>query len=325
MLKSIIVALDGSPLAERTLPFAARLGHSSGARLTLVRAVFTASAGFATTASAMRIAAARVLTMIHQAEAEMAEAVEALRKDGIEVETRARGGSPALVILEEAANRQADLILMGTHGRSGPKRFLSGSVADEVLRKSRIPVLLVGPASTDDWPTDRPLHIIAALDGSALAEAALGPAVRLSETLAGDLLLLRAVDTDSEVSDAARYLESVGARLWGQGRVPHTRAVIGSAISVITEAAGDWPADVIAMATHGRSGLAQLVMGSVTTATLRAARVPLLVVRPPAMGHSEESQSHHQSRQQLPREMREETRGEHSGAVSGRASVAPRP
>ena len=83
---------------------------------------------------------------------------------------------------------------MSTHGHGGLGRWLYGSVADEVLRRVPVPVLLVSAVCAQTWAQDQPLRVVAPLDGSDLAEEALGPARDLAATLGNELLLLGVVE-----------------------------------------------------------------------------------------------------------------------------------
>jgi nucleotide-binding universal stress UspA family protein len=180
MYPTILVPYDGSALAERALPFAVRLAREGG-RLVLVQA------------------AANVNYRL-EVEEQMAILAERLWKAGIAVETHVRLGDAGEFVVEAARTWEANIVVMSTHGRSGLGRWIFGSVADYVLRHAPVPVLLV-PATCDHaWPAeasrrpgDEPVRILVPLDGSALAEAALRPASDLAATLAGRLLLLRAV------------------------------------------------------------------------------------------------------------------------------------
>jgi nucleotide-binding universal stress UspA family protein len=157
--------------------------------------------------------------------------------------------------------------------------------------------MLVPPGAPHALPGDRPPVILVPLDGSELAEAALTPASELAVRLGAEVALLRVVslptygvyaeageylpfDPDAEVMDAQRYLADVAGRLRpavGQVRV---RADVGYPAPFIAQAALEEKADLIYMATHGRSGVARLVLGSVATDVLRRTNVPLVVVRP---------------------------------------------
>jgi nucleotide-binding universal stress UspA family protein len=139
------------------------------------------------------------------------------------------------------------------------------------------------------------------VDGSNLSEEALGPAAELAEMLGADLLLLRVVEPpvavlgdatfasfrpDEELAAAEQYLEGVAGRLRAEGRTVAARAAVGFASWEIGRAARDEGVDAIAMATHGRGGMARLVLGSVATLTLQRTPVPLLLARPAAVARA---------------------------------------
>jgi nucleotide-binding universal stress UspA family protein len=199
-------------------------------------------------------------------------------------------------ILDAATARGANLIVMSTHGRSGIGRWLYGSVA-AVLRSARVPVMLISSDVSVAWATDRPLRILVPLDGLQLSKAVLGPAVDLASRLEAELLLVEVVawppivysdpiellpyDPEEEFAQARGYLADMAARLRGSGAGVRCHAGVGQTpAETIVRLARDEHADLIAMATHGRGGLARVVLGSTTTGTLQHARVPLLIVRP---------------------------------------------
>ena len=296
MLRSIIVPLDGSPLAERALPFAAHLCRLTGGQLALVRAVGSLSVAVVTNASAARIALARQAVELRTAEAEMAAVAENLRTDRLTVSTRVEVRDPVDLVLDVARLDAADLIVMSTHGRSGIGRYLYGSIADALLRWAEIPLLLVPPGCEQPWATDRRLRLLVPLDGSTLAEEALGPATRLADVLGGDLLLLQVTrpmdassplvvrsDPEVGVAEAVTYLNALAATLRTPSLGAASRAVVGQPISIIPRIAQEEGADLIVMATHGRGGLARMVLGSVATGVLQRATVPLLLMRPSAL------------------------------------------
>jgi nucleotide-binding universal stress UspA family protein len=282
MPSTILVPLDGSRLAERALLFAERIVD---ARLVLLRAIDT---------DADASAAAVATEYLDQIASSLAKRASAPR-------TLLARGEPSTEIMRALNAQAADLVLMATHGRSGIGRWLHGSVADAMLRRSPIPTLLVPPEATRPWPTDRPLRILVPLDGSELGEASLGPAGELARQMAADVVLLRVVlwpsfaSTDSaevlafdphEMIDLARdYLGAVAARIQPglTGRVTYRTALARPVCEAIDHVADEEQVDVIAMATHGRGGLARLVLGSVAAGTLQHARVPLLLTRPTAL------------------------------------------
>ena len=143
MYKRILVTLDGSKHAEEVLPHVRALANCTGAEVVLLRVIvyphYDFIVGDPMIAEAAHDAA--------QAEAKeyMEQAVANLSKTGLEVKGEVAEGLVADTIIDFAEKVQADLIAMSTHGRSGPARWLVGSVADKVVRGATVPVLLVRP------------------------------------------------------------------------------------------------------------------------------------------------------------------------------------
>jgi nucleotide-binding universal stress UspA family protein len=220
-----------------------------------------------------------------------------LRATGISVEWSVVQDVDAVSAIVDAARTwRPDLIAMATTQRSGPDRWLNESVTDAVIRSTTVPVLVVPP----DWERppvrQQPGRILVPLDGSPLAEQALGLAMRFMDLLRADLVLLRVTDEstgpglqpngDDAPADAAHtYLDQVGARVESAlpGRRVETRVMTGWPAAVIVQLALERDADAIAMATRGRSGLARAVLGSTATATLERSTVPLLLLGPHAL------------------------------------------
>jgi nucleotide-binding universal stress UspA family protein len=289
--RTVLVALDGSPLAERALPFARAIARGARARLVLVRAVPLSpaapgpgSAGAAQRARARGEAAAYL------------ERIAPLVTGHGAVEAAVLEGEPAAAILAHGRARGADLLVLATHGRSGLGRWLYGSVADAVLRQAATPVLLVPATSGAAWPDDRPGRVVVALDGSHEALAALSPARALAAALGARLLLLKVVEPPSgalyrgpireqlfhpgvALDGARRYLQGVAGTLLSGVEAVEVRAAVGPAAAAIAAVAREAHAGAVAMATHGRGGLARAALGSVATETLHRATVPLLLVR----------------------------------------------
>jgi nucleotide-binding universal stress UspA family protein/predicted transcriptional regulator len=299
MSKSVVVPLDGSPLAARALPYAAHVCRKTGAQLLLVRAVVPLGGAVVTDVSAARIAAARQTGELRTALSEVAGAADDVRGQGIAVGTRVQVRNPVDLIRDVARSEEAGLIVMSTHGRSGFGRYLYGSVADELLRQADVPLLLLPPACERPFATDRRLRLLVPLDGSALAEDALDPARALAEALGGDVLLLQVTppadsssplvvrsDPEAGVAEAMNYLEAVAATMRSSAVAVAARAVagdVGQTAPTIARLAREEGADLIVMATHGRGGLARLVLGSIATGVLQRTTVPIMLLRPTAM------------------------------------------
>jgi nucleotide-binding universal stress UspA family protein len=319
MYRTILVPLDGSELAERALPYAAVLAWGSGAHLALVRVAHeeprtdapegttlawatgtqplierTTGRGGATAPEDDGGAAPGPAEYLEGAAAGLAFPQTAVA---------VASGPPAAAILAEARGRGADLVVMATHGRTGLGRALYGSVADAVLRHADRPVLLVPTTAPPGPPADGPRRVLVALDGSPFAEAALRPAQDLAQALGAGLLLLRVVgppgaafggtlgevpsDPEGELAEARAYLDAVTGRLPappepGRGAGPERRILPGAPAQTIAAVAGQEEVTAIAMATHGRSGLARAVLGSVAAEVLHRTSVPVLLVRPRA-------------------------------------------
>ena len=214
MFKRIIVPLDGSNRAERAIPVAARIARASEGSIILLRVVtipleigsqVIPLSGFSSTTLDDDInAATNYLAAIARCD----------ELDGIGVKMKVLTGAAAQKILDVVEEDQADLVVMCSHGDTGIKRLMLGSVAQKVARHSTVPVLVLrqdGSVPVSSYPDHlRPLRAVmavVALDGSALAEAALMPAASLVMALAaparGSLQLTRVVKLPIKVSESA--------------------------------------------------------------------------------------------------------------------------
>jgi nucleotide-binding universal stress UspA family protein len=285
----LLVPLDGSPLAELALPWAQHLACITGADLSLVQVVEPPAA------VEYLVYTESVTQMLHeQAEDYLAAVAARLRAQQLRVQTRAVIGDPAAEII--LAGHAADLIVMATHGRSGLGRWVSGSVADRVLRGASVPVLLA-PAGADKAGSAQLRRILVPLDGSELAEHALPLASRLARPAGAELILLRSTEWDPIVGgmyvsaqtvaeltrrydgEARAYLEAVSHRQALAGIPIHCAVRSDPAADSIVAGAAATAADLIVMTTHGRGGVGRWVYGSVADRVLRRSSVPIVLVR----------------------------------------------
>jgi len=278
MFQTILVPVDGSALAEQALPYASALARATGGRLVLVGAALPS-----------RETAA-------QAEVNLDQVAGRLRGAGVAAEARVYVTPADEAIRDASRQEHADCIVMTTHGRSGVDRWIYGSVADAVLRQADLPVLVIPATCADAWPTERAARVLVALDGSPLAEEILVPVGSLAAALGAELHLLRAVeppvataepalyahlfDPETELAKAKQYLREMSGGSWIAGRPVTVHVEVGPPIGVLVDYARDHQMDLIAMATHGRGGLARLLLGSIATGVLQRAGTPLLLVRP---------------------------------------------
>lgn len=314
LFQRILVPLDGSERAEQALPVAARIARASHGSVLLLSVLPPPTAlnwamQLPPPSSEDQAAERRAIT----AYLERLAASETLK--GVETVTEIIEGQPASVILDTAQAKPADLIVLCSHGRARIKQWALGSVAQKVARHSPVPVLVLREGTselTNEHPRIRSIRVMIALDGSLLAERALQPAVHLSEALSapfpGALHLVRVLplttafdygqeDTVAQarrqaIQEAQTYLHTIQEQLHEQNPdlsvttslatsldTAETLITIaetgeGEGMSAITSTS-----DLIALATHGRSGPARWALGSVTERILGATSLPLLIVR----------------------------------------------
>lgn len=203
-----------------------------------------------------------------------------------------RGVNAAPTILEYAAEHDADLIVMGSHGRRGVRRLLLGSVTEEVVRLAPCPVLVVRENAEAEAPADID-RVIVPVDFSDETAGAIAYAAELASAFDAPLELVHAVepipyvqmsypvpvDTSGWKDYAERQLERLAG---GVHEVRETAAttVVGLADEAVIDAARRAAAPIVVMASHGHGGIARLMLGSTTERILRRAECPVLVVRP---------------------------------------------
>ncbi|MBV8086079.1 MAG: universal stress protein [Chloroflexi bacterium] len=291
MFADLLVPLDGSELAARALPYAATLVRLTHGRLVLVRVVET-------WASTVKDAIEKELDRKPQAEAALAAEAARLREQALPVDTDVYVGEAAAAIDLGAASHHVDTIVMSTHGRGGVARLAYGSVAERVLRRSHLPVLLIPPHAKQGWPAPK-ARIVVPLDGSALAESAVTAARELARVLGASITVLQVIeppnmayfanaplasvpDLDPEkwAEDVRPYGEEVAQRLRNAGLDASGEVRIGYVATSIVEFAEDLKASAIVMATHGRTGLSRAFMGSVANGVISRATMPVLAIRP---------------------------------------------
>ncbi|MGH2371760.1 MAG: universal stress protein, partial [Chloroflexota bacterium] len=178
--RTILLPLDGSPLAERVLPYAATLAEASGATIVLLQVAVANLASRADAASGE----VRVVDLAQ----EYLDGVKARFPKGVAVETAVVRGEANEAIVDASRSHHADLVVMSTHGRSGLGRWLYGSVADHVLRHVAVPVLLVSAETDRSWSNGRRRRLVVPLDGSEVALAALNPASDLTQALDAEIV-----------------------------------------------------------------------------------------------------------------------------------------
>lgn len=321
MSKRVLVPLDGSTRSERVLPLAARLAESDGT-VVLLRVAHPESGSQRGPGEHWP---ATVDVDCNEGFIYLATIGKDQSLNSVTAQIDVRTGPVAETIVAAAGDQHVDLIVMNSHGTAGLPRRVSGRVAEEVVRLSSVPVVVVRePGARPVVPrprAERPLRMLVALDGSPLAETAILPAAECIAALAAptraELHLLRALGTsrfwhrdDIASDEAGDYIppsdkesrtewvrSALGALATdlATGPLANMNLAVTWSVALARDAAeaiiraaeegdtshGGGPvggADMIALATHARAGLARWALGSVTDKVLQSTRVPVLVV-----------------------------------------------
>lgn len=299
MFTKMLIPLDGSKNAEKVLPYARNLAGKFKIPIELLAVIDIAE-------------------MATHISAEKARYLDTMIEDGVRASTTyLRGiattfpeatvtctvekGSAVETIIEKGETDTGMLITMATHGRSGLNRFLLGSVAEKVMRGTANPILLIRAADEAKAAGEEKLtSVIVPLDGSELAESVLPMVAGVAKELGLEVVLFRAyhipynayagddgyyaVNYDELISgvrdEAKEYLEKKVAEIKKLG-VEKVSMLIkeGFAGDEIITLGRKTPDNLIAMCSHGRSGVKRWVLGSVTETVVRHSGDPVLVVR----------------------------------------------
>ncbi|TVR75959.1 MAG: universal stress protein [Sphaerobacteraceae bacterium] len=299
MLKRIVVPLDGSQISHAALPLARSLAEQTGAGVTLV-SVIDPPRDFYISPQDSSSTRLRPKDIDHLAKEEqrldyylknVATSFERTR-----VSTDIRLGQAATEILEAAEAVEGSAIVMASHGRSGLGRMLMGSVAERIVQSSQVPVF-VTRASTDtraEFGKQKITNVAVALDGSDLAEQALDRAydifrnnvrytlVRIVEPVAPGQSYSSEIiaNYEREARESAEdYVRDAADTLTTHGATVSADVRITEPASGITRVASEFGADLIAMTTHGRSGMGRFLLGSVAERVLHDTDRPVMIVR----------------------------------------------
>jgi nucleotide-binding universal stress UspA family protein len=220
----------------------------------------------------------------------------------LRVDRLAESGKPAQVIVDRAKADPNCLIAMTTHGLSGLRRWLLGSVASKVVQTAANPILLIRSMEDQEPAPEISLKsVVVPLDGSGLAEIVLPQIIPLARKMKLEINLVRVYDSPADTYPAADiiYLDSLKqqtenvrreAETYLEGKVQELRAeglervsstvIRGDPAEEIIELARHTPENLIAMSSHGRSGVDRWFMGSVAEKVVQHSRDPVLIVRP---------------------------------------------
>jgi nucleotide-binding universal stress UspA family protein len=276
MYRRMLIPLDGSPLAEQVLPYARAMARALQPLVHLLRVCDVGHEARGGSGPARPAEAQRYLERM----------AGDLVADGLAVQTMVWEGDAAGRIVEEGFREPGTLIAMATHGRSGLTRWALGSVTDKVLRATASPLLVITPSTADPiTPATAMLRtIVVPLDGSDEAEGILQHVVALRASMRLPAVLVRVVSkAGADEADASRSLERARERLVRPDQPPvEVRVLRGNPATTIIHLARGMPGALVAMTTHGRTGVSRWALGGVADRVVRTAGVPVLVVQPGA-------------------------------------------
>ena len=294
--RSLLIPLDGSRLAERSLVFVEALSGAGQLAVTLISVIDDQDETRSLAPDEFLEREANVLaTYLREVATDMEKHLN------VRVQSEVLQGSPAELLLARSAQLNSDLMVVSSHGRSGLSRWQVGSVADKLIRGAQCPILVVGPHASDEggWletqvrePFER---ILVPLDGSELSESSLEPAEEYAKQFASEIHLVRIVNplvfgdaiamesaytptlVDTLTEAATEYLRNASQRISAPGGV-RCSVQIGSIATMLEGYIGINDIDLVIMSTHGRGGFSRAALGSVTDRMLGGS-APVLVLR----------------------------------------------
>ena len=284
MFDTILVPTDGSDCAQAAVGYAADLATN-----------YEASVHALCVADSRRIETGPHHERIENERRKVAEQTcNDLSVSGASVEPVVRTDIPHEAILRYVTEQDIDLIVMGTHGRTGVERYLLGSVTEKVVRLSDVPVVTVREEH-DGEVTYPYTDILVPTDGSEASEAAIGPAVDIASTYDARLHALSVIDTMAMGVDirTGAVLEALEESAQSAVQTIEERATQASVSAVetaiehgspyrgIRSYVDEYDIDLVVMGTHGRRGIERYLLGSVAEKTVRTSPVPVMTVRQP--------------------------------------------
>ena len=305
-IRQVIAATDFSEPATFGLAWAARIARSHGARLTLVHALSPPVPVSDFAAPPLHVDR----ELRRSADQRLQEALEKAPLAGVEARAVLRDGTPSQAVNDLAEELDADLVVVGTRGLTGFRHLLLGSTAERIVQRSPAPVLSVHPG--DGPPAESPRTILVPTDFSEDAEAALHTARRALSPPHEDsadsadradggraatrVILLHVFHVPAEYTSYGpagsffEFTEELSATLEerlaalarpfrDEGFTVDSVVAEGIPAEVIVDEAAKLAVDLVAMGTHGRSGLAHLLLGSTAERVVQHAGCPVLTVR----------------------------------------------
>ncbi len=303
--RRILLPLDGSDVAQSAVATAAGISRLFDSELTLVTVLPESARAAQPVEASTNLSATGVAGQAVSVRADgvayLTRVADELKQAGVATNSVSIVNSDvATEIVLTARDREVDLIVMATRGRSGIVRGVLGSVTDRVIHSSPVPVMVAPVKNNHDVTSWTPNYVVVPLDGSELAESALPHAESIARAGKAPIILVRAISfpatfaanpygsmttvlvagMEEEERTARRYLSEIATRLRARGHSVETHIGSGHPRVEITEAAMDSDNAIVVMTTRGASGLTRWVMGSVADSVIRSSRIPVVVIPP---------------------------------------------
>jgi nucleotide-binding universal stress UspA family protein len=297
LYKKILVPLDGSELAQLALPFAEKIAGQLGSHVMLI---YVGQSSEDSRNPERQLYLEKIATDL---KAGVKRRIGKLKRKRINVKSEILTGDAAAEIIDYANNSETDLIIMSTHGRSGLERWALGSVADKVLRGTDKPLILVRARTVSPEISSESVlrKIVLALDGSKDSEAVIPYVEDLALGINAEVVLIHVIEPSysfytigglkyqgySERKKKTMkafynsYLKGIATRFANRGIDTRHQVLFGDVTEAIVDFADKTRADLVAMTTHGRSGVKRWVLGSTAARILQIGSTSLFLVRAP--------------------------------------------
>lgn len=292
MYDTILVPTDGSDHAVRAAEHGLGLARAFDATVHVINALDVRAAAGPFDAGGVD---EEYVAQLEEEREKTIEAVETVVDESDDVRTAVIRGKPSEAILEYAADNDAELLAMGTHGRSGLNRYIAGSVTERIVRHADIPVL-TARATEQSRVGDGYEEILIPTDGSELAAEAIEHGIAIAQQFDARVHTVNIVDL-SEIAATPNYTpptelierfesegEAATERIAAEARDVGLDAVTevrkGFSATDLLEYADENAIDLITMGTAGRSGLDRFLLGSTTERVIRHADMPVIAVSP---------------------------------------------
>jgi len=267
-LEKLLLATDGSQFSEGAIREAINFARKCSSKLYAL-SVLETNPEYETIGS----------DVFEKEEAEVTAHLESVKtrasEEGVDCETIfLHGAEPYQRIVDEAAEKKVDMIVIGRRGRKGLMKVLMGEVASKVIGHAPCKVLVVPRAAMIEYR-----NILVATDGSAHGNAAVSEAIAIAKRCGSNLIALSAMRDESEREEARNFSSKAIEMARKEGVSAEAVTPTGRSFTAIVETAGGRGVDLIVMGTYGKTGVKKLLMGSSTEKVIGMAGCAVLVVK----------------------------------------------